>query len=73
MRRTGGRRILLFEAREAGLANNECGPGPEGNPPVDNPGKAATDPKLPGDASAALERSMIVRSTSFGLTEITTS
>lgn len=75
LRRAGGRRVLLFEARVAGLANNECGPGPEGNLPADNPGKAATDPEFPGDASAVLERSIciVVRSTSFDSAKTTLS
>jgi hypothetical protein len=57
-----GRRVQSFAERVAGLANNECGPGPEGNPlAADSPFNVATDPECPGDASDALERSIVVR------------
>lgn len=40
--------------------NKESGSGPEGNlPAADSPVNVATDPEFPGEASDALERSIV--------------
>jgi hypothetical protein len=53
-------RAQSFVAPVAGPANNDSRFGPGGNRAAVSPVNVATDPEFPGDASDALERSMVL-------------